>query len=227
MRHANFIPDIALIDPELMLSCPADISAACGMDAFTQLLESYVSVKSSPVTDTLVLSGIESLKNSLIPACSIGVNDINVRSAMAYASLISGITLANAGLGIVHGLASAIGGFFNIPHGVICGTLVGAATKINIQKLMKSDSKNMIYLKKYAEIGKMISGNQQDNIEENNKFIGEKISEWIEILPIPKLSEFGIKESDIKKIIKSSGIKNNPVKLDQDDMRKILLDRIR
>jgi len=119
LRHDNLIPNIAIIDPELMVSCPSSISSACGMDAFTQLLEAYVSTSANPMTDALALNGMKFMIENIIPACSYGAADVNVRTAMAFGSLMSGITLANAGLGIVHGLASPIGAFFEIPHGVV------------------------------------------------------------------------------------------------------------
>ena len=128
LRHDNFVPDHAVVDPELSLSCPADITASCGMDAFTQLLESYVSLKSTPLTDSLALSGMEQVSGHLIPVCTTGASALPNRTAMAYGALLSGITLANAGLGIVHGLAATIGGLYTIPHGVICGVLAEQVT---------------------------------------------------------------------------------------------------
>ena len=116
LRHDNLVPDIALVDPELSLTCSPELTAACGMDAFTQLLEAYVSTNASPVTDALALSGLACIKDNLVKACHEGSKTIQVRTAMAYASLMSGIVLANAGLGTVHGFASPIGGLCNIPH---------------------------------------------------------------------------------------------------------------
>jgi len=197
LRHENFVPDIALIDPQLGLSCPSDVTAACGMDAFTQLLESYVSTKASPMTDALAYSGIKALKDNLLPAASFGAQDQEVRAAMSYASLLSGITLANAGLGIVHGLASPIGGLFSIPHGVVCGTLIGVATRINISHLFRNKEENKKYLTKYADIGKLLSDDQCGNMEQCCEYLIEKVEEWINQLQLPRLEKYGIQHEYI------------------------------
>jgi alcohol dehydrogenase class IV len=226
MRHDNFVPDIALIDPGLTLSCPAHITAACGMDAFTQLLESYLSTKASPMTDALAYSGMDLMKDNLITAANEGAGDINIRSAMSYGALISGITLANAGLGIVHGLASPIGSYYEIPHGVVCGTLVGIATRINIDQLRKDREINNQALKKYENIGRLINSDKCKNSDDCCDYLIEKIEEWVDVLEIPKLGSFGFQESDIQKIIEGTAQKNNPIKLSDDDIRKIIINRL-
>jgi alcohol dehydrogenase class IV len=226
LRHNNFVPDIAIVDPELTVSCPADVTAACGLDAFTQLLESYVSTGASPMTDSLAYSGINLLKDSLIPAATTASQDLDHRSAMSYAALMSGITLANAGLGIVHGLASPIGSYYDIPHGVVCGTLVGEATKINIEKLRQSGQTGLYALGKHAEIGELLSGDKCQGTEACCDFLVNKIEEWIDLLAVPKLRAYGIRESDVDKIVAEADIKNNPVQLEKEDVKKIVLERI-
>lgn len=225
LRHDNFVPDVALIDPELLVSCPEDVSAACGMDAFTQLLEAYVSPQSSPYTDALAYSGIAHMKESLIPACTT-TDDLNARASMAYAALTSGVVLANAGLGIVHGLASPIGGFFPIPHGVVCGTLVGVATRRNIERLR--DAGGEIALRKYAHIGALLANREyrEGDVDLNCRFLVERIEQWINDLKIPRLAAYGITKSDLERIVEKTGKKNNPVDLDRDDIKNILLERI-
>ena len=229
LRHDNLIPNIALIDPELMISCPPSISAACGMDAFTQLLEAYVSPKGSPMTDTLALSGMKYMNKNLLYACSSGASNIEVRTAMAYGSLMSGITLANAGLGIVHGLASAIGGLYDIPHGVICGTLLAEATKINIKKLQEQDSSGKEGLKKHADIGALLSEDKTEEIgktDENCSKLVNILDRWTQELKIERLGKYGIKVEDIDIIIEKTGLKSNPVKLEKEDIKNILINRL-
>lgn len=227
LRHDNFVPDVVVIDPELMLSCPPDITAASGMDAFTQLLESYVSSKSTPLTDALAFSGLCYAAKNLIPACTTGAECIDVRAGMAYAAFLSGITLANTGLGIVHGLASAMGGLFDIPHGIICGTLVSAATKVTIDILKKRADTGEEALTKYARIGTLLSENDNGDTDHSCDLLIRKLEEWTDMLNLPLLSDIGFKESDIENILDRTGNKNNPVKLDRIEIRLILESRLK
>ena len=229
LRHDNFIPDIAIIDPELMISCPPSVSAACGMDAFTQLLEAYVSSNSSPITDTLAYNGMKYINESILLAYSDGASDVNIRAKMAYGSLMSGITLANAGLGIIHGLASPVGGLFNIPHGVVCGTLLAEATKLNIEMLENLGSKGRLGLKKFAEIGALLSGDYDvtdEKTQENNEKLVKTLEKWTRDLKIDRLSKFGINEEKIDRIVEKAGLKNNPVNLSRENIKTILLNRL-
>ena len=227
LRHDNFIPDVVVIDPELALSCSSGITAATGMDAFTQLLESYVSTQSTPLTDALGFSGLCHAADNLIPACTTGAEVVKVRAGMAYAAYLSGVTLANAGLGVVHGLASPLGGLFDIPHGVICGTLIGAAVKITIETLQtEKDAATEHVLKKYARVGALFSKNDKMDTGDLCSLLVGKLEEWTEILKLPLLSEYGVKESDIEDVLDETGNKNNPVKLNRNKIRQIIEARL-
>lgn len=225
LRHDNFVPDVALVDPELTLTCPPEVSAACGMDAFTQLLESYVSVKANPVTDALAMSGIAKMKDSLIPVCTSEPQNIELRTSLSYAALLSGITLANAGLGIIHGLASSLGGLFDIPHGVICGTLLAGATRLNIERLRNANA-SQTALEKYGVVGKLFSQDGMSTLDEGLKSLVDTLSKWTDVLKMPRLGNYGVKDADIPKIVKNIGVNNNPVTLSKEDITKIISERI-
>ncbi|MCT4596938.1 MAG: iron-containing alcohol dehydrogenase [Vallitalea sp.] len=224
LRHNNFIPDNVIIDAELLITCPTSITIASGLDALTQLIGSYLSTHSSAMTDSLALSGLEYFSKSFMSVCTEGYNSIEKRGQMAYGAYISGITLANAGLGIVHGFASSVGGYFDIPHGVICGTLLPEAIKVNVELLRQKN--DMIYLEKYAKVSSILTGcNGKDTIMSCYKLI-EILEKWVEELKVPKLGEFNVREEDIDRIIKITSNKYNPVQLSSEDMRRILVGRM-
>ena len=229
LRHDNLIPNVAIIDPELMISCPPSITAACGMDVFIQLLEAYVSPKGNPITDALAFSGLKFMSKNLLKACSTESTDVKVRTAMAYGSLISGITLANAGLGIVHGLASPIGGYFDIPHGVVCGTLLSEATKMNIKRLQDNKLIGRGVLRKYAQVGALIvdkNNIDEEKIDDYCSILTDSLDNWTDQLELDRLGKYGIKMEDVDKIISKTGIKNNPVNLKTEDIREIIINRL-
>ncbi|MFZ2632950.1 MAG: iron-containing alcohol dehydrogenase [Desulfosalsimonadaceae bacterium] len=223
IRHDNFVPDISIVDPELMVSCPPPVSAACGMDAFVQLLESFVSTSANALTDALAASGLEQIRDCLTAAYLDG-NNLNARTGMAYAALISGITLSHAGLGVVHGFASVLGGFFDIPHGVICGTLIGAATRTNIRYLREQGGSN-IFLEKYARAGAILARREYgpENRDEHLDFLVRQMDKWTETFRLPRLGAFGVGFHDLHRIIQHTENKNNPVKLDKIGIKEILL----
>lgn len=224
IRHENLVPDYAIVDPQLMLSCPDDVTAACGMDALTHLLESYVSPNASLLTDSLIEKALPLIGKNLLEASGQARGELNVRSAMAYASLISGITLANAGLGVVHGIASAIGGFFSIPHGVICGTLLASATAMNISKLKKIKPTSGA-LTKYNRAGFLLSGKFGDS-EMGCEMLMKQLNHFTQKLGMPKFSELGVCRNDLERIIRDSGNKNNPVELNSEEIGNLILERI-
>lgn len=225
LRHDNYVPDIALIDPKLTLSCPPDITAACGMDALTQLMESYVSVRSSPFTDALNESAFPLVRDHLGEAVFNGENNLDARSGMSYASMTSGITLANAGLGVVHGLASVLGALHPIPHGVVCGTLLASAVKHNLKKLLSIDSES-IAVKKYAAISKIFHKIPETNNTELCYMLISYLESLTATLSIPKLSSYGVTISDFGFIDKENCNKNNPVQLSSDEIRELLIERL-
>jgi alcohol dehydrogenase class IV len=224
LRHDNFVPDIALVDPELTLDCPSALTAASGMDCFTQLTEAYLSTKSNPYTDALAIEGLKAVKDSLVKSCLNGKN-IEARTGMSFAALTSGICLANAGLGTVHGFASAIGGQYNIPHGVICGTLMAITNEINVRKLWETNS-SPAALKKYANLGRIFL--EKKNMSDDyyiNGFI-DYLNELTVMLNLPGLKSLGLSEDAVERISAASDNKNNPVNLNKKDLAEIIYGRL-
>ncbi len=229
LRHDNLVPNYAIIDPELVLSSPSSVSAACGMDAFTQLIEAFVSPRASPITDVLAFTGMRYVKDAIIPVCSTHALDIGVRSAMAYGSLMSGIALANAGLGIIHGLASSLGGLFEIPHGVVCGTLLAESTKMNITQLQKIGDAGKKGLLKYAMVGALLVGKEgYENVDVSYycSILIDTLEKWTNDLNIDRLGKYGITIKDVEIIEKKTGLKNNPVELKREDIMELVRNRI-
>ncbi|HLN19875.1 MAG TPA: iron-containing alcohol dehydrogenase [Bacteroidales bacterium] len=220
LRHENILPDIALIDPELTINCSPAITAASGMDCFTQLTESYLSTKSNPMSDAITSEGIKAVRDSLVECFRNGDN-IEARSGMSFAALASGIGLANAGLGTVHGIAGAIGGIYEIPHGLLCGTLMAACNDLTVRKLRKTGS-NPAALKKYASLGRMFfEDNSKSDDYLTDAFIN-KLNELTLALRLPGLKTAGVEESSFSTIIAASSSKNNPVKFDDQDLYEVL-----
>jgi len=226
LRHDNLVPDLALIDPELMLSCPPALTAASGLDALTQLLEAYVSTKASPISDALALSGLEHFATGFLPAYEQGDRDIAARGHLAYAAFLSGVALANAGLGVVHGFASPIGGYFDMPHGVVCGTLIGEATRINLDVLFQDPENNRVALEKFACVGALLAGKSSGNTRQDCEQLVRILQQWIERTSIQTLGHYGISARDFAKILDKTNNKNSPVVLNRNQLQSILEARL-
>jgi alcohol dehydrogenase class IV len=224
LRHDNFTPNLALIDPTLTLSCPREITVACGMDCFTQLVEGYLSTNSSPLTNVLALEGIRAIHRSLRLVCDDGGN-LLARTDLSYAALLSGIVLSNSGLGTVHGFASAVGGLLSIPHGVICGTLMAQVNSLTLKKLRVTAKDNPALIK-YTELGKIFSDQQNKADAWYQDFFIEELQQLSDDLNIEKLGKYGAAITDIKNIVEKTGNKYNPAQLTKEDLATILRRRI-
>ena len=229
-RDDRLIAEWAVIDPDLLASCPPAIIAANGMDAFTQLLESFVSTRANPLTDTLALEGLTRTRDSLLP----WFNDpespdaARHRANMAYAALLSGITLAQVGLGSVHGLAAPLGAFFPISHGLACGTLVAEATRINIAAL-RARMPESVALTKYAVVGRLLTQDASLHDQEAHAALLSTLETWTRSMALPRLSAFNIDEAAIPRLVansRGSSMKTNPIVLDDAEIAELLRARI-
>ncbi|ARU32669.1 alcohol dehydrogenase [Sulfuriferula sp. AH1] len=227
-RNEQLVPEYAIIDPDLLESCTPAMIAANGMDAFTQLLESLVSTKANAFTDALALSGLEAANNGLLDWYLNRTQNPDAPAQMAYAALLSGITLAQTGLGSVHGLASPLGAFFPIPHGVVCGTLVAAAADINVSALLDRAPQHPA-LRKYAETGRLLARNHTLDDYSARQALLTTLEEWTQRMSLPKLSSHGVTEADIPRIVansRGSSMKTNPIVLSDDEVAAIILRRL-
>ena len=227
-RDDQLVPQYALLDPDLLASCPPAQIAANAMDALTQLLESYVSIKANSLTDALAESGLKAVRDGLFAWYEKGENAAEGRAQMAYAALLSGVCLAQTGLGSVHGLASPLGAFFPIPHGVVCGTLVGAATRVNLAALRERDPENPAW-RKYARASDVLHGRHFPNPEEGHAALLALLDEWTERLNLPRLSAYGIQGGDFPQIVahsRGSSMKTNPLVLSDAEISAVLAQRL-
>lgn len=226
-RDEQLVAEYALLDPDLLATCPRALIAADGMDALTQLIESYVSLRANPMTDALALSGIGAARDGLLAWYEQHGDQDAARSAMAYASLTSGITLAQTGLGSVHGLASPLGAFFPIPHGVVCGTLVGAATRVNIDAMLAREPGNPA-LDKYAGIARLLCGRDFSTREQAWEALLALLDDWTARMQLPTLDAYGVKGDDFPRIVanaRGSSMKTNPIVLDDAQVTQVLEQR--
>jgi alcohol dehydrogenase class IV len=223
MRSRKMIPTVAIVDPELTYSMPPDITASTGMDALTQVLEGYVSNRANAITDLICKAGILRGSRSLLKAYQQG-HDQLAREDMSLTSLFGGMSLANGGLGAVHGFAGPIGGMFTAPHGVICASLLPYVMKYNVKTLsaLGDNDQSQALLKRYLDIARWVTGQSDATIEAGVAWIAELAN----ALNIPGLRSLGIERGDfdliVEKTLVSSSMKGNPVRLDEVVLESIL-----
>ncbi len=220
MRSPMMLPLLAVVDPELTYSMPPSVTASTGLDALTQLMEAFVSNKANPMTDGICREGLKRAGRSLLKAYKDG-SDKDARQDMSLASLFSGLALANAGLGAVHGLAGPLGGMISAAHGVICARLLPYVMQANVQAL-QSRADSSPTLARYDEIAQLLTGNIMSKAADGLKWVQDICLQ----LKVPPLSKFGLKEQDFPAVIakaqKSSSMKGNPVALTEDELISIL-----
>lgn len=225
LRHERFIPAAVILDGALLTGADAALTAACGLDALTQLLEPFLSPIASPLSDAIVWSGLEQLLPNLRAACGDGADDPQVRLAVAYGALCSGIGLANAGLGIVHGLAGPLGGWFPIPHGVACGTLIGAAQRQTWQAL-RSRAPDHPALGRMARVGRLLNGGEDLPDAEAAAWLTTTLEAWVDELALPRLGAYGIGEGDLERLVAAADNRQNPIALEPAEIRTLVEQRL-
>ncbi len=220
LRSAYMLPRLAVVDPELTLDLPRVLTASTGLDALTQLIEPYVSVRANAMTDLFCVEGIRRAAASLPRAWENG-HDREARASMCMASLYGGLALANAGLGAVHGFAAPIGGMFAAPHGAACAAVLPHAMAVNIVALRQRDAGGRA-LSRYEEVARLMTGRAQATAEEGVEWV----SQLCRRLEIPRLRAYGVGEGDIEVLVEkaaqASSMKANALALTRDEMREIV-----
>jgi alcohol dehydrogenase class IV len=224
IRSIHLLPRVALVDPELARTVPPAVTASTGLDAVAQLIEPYVSLKAGPMTDLLAREGLRRAVRALPRAFADG-GDLDAREDMALAALWSGMCLANAGLGTVHGFAAPLGARFGVPHGTACAALLAPVMAANVSAL-RARLPESPALARYAELGRILAG--RVNLRE-----GEAPAAGVAALEtlaadfrIPRLSAFGVTASDVGVLVEraraTSSIRNNPVELTAEELAECL-----
>jgi alcohol dehydrogenase class IV len=220
LRSPLMIPRVALVDPELTASCPPPVTAASGLDALTQCLEPFVSVRATPLTDGLAREGLRRAAAGLRAAHADGA-DLAARMDMAMCALLGGMALANAKLGAVHGLAGVIGGTADVPHGMACAALLAPVIEANVRTL-RSAAPGSPALGRYAEVAQLLTGEPSASIQDGLAWIGETIA----LLGVPRLGAFGLRpgqaDAIAAKAMTSSSMQGNPVSLGHDELTAVL-----
>jgi len=226
IRSELLLARIALVDPELGVGVPPDVTARSGMDALCQLIESYTSTGASAVTDGLALQGIALASRSLQTVYAKG-NNLNAREDMALAALLSGMTLTSAGLGAVHGFAAPIGANFPAPHGAVCAALLPHVIRANVRTLREGAlDGGTRALSRYATVGRLLVADPDLPDTEAADDCVAFTEDLRRELHIPLLQEFGMKTSDVPRIVslakKASSMRFNPVVLSDETLAAVL-----
>jgi alcohol dehydrogenase class IV len=218
LRSPHMLPRLAVIDPDLLASAPPAVLAAGGLDALSQLIEPYLSVRANPLTDALAAQGIPLSARSLRRAGLEGAGDRFVRIDLALASLLGGLCLANAGLGAVHGFAAPAGGMFAAPHGAVCAALLAASLEVNLRALRQRDPDNPA-LERMSDVALWLSGREEP----------EAAIEWVQELcrdlGVPGLAAYGMGAADLPALVSrakvASSMRGNPIPLTDDELFEI------
>jgi alcohol dehydrogenase class IV len=196
------------------------VTASSGLDALTQCLEPFVSVRANPVSDGLAREGLRRAARGLRPAYADGT-DVPARTDMAVCSLLGGMALANAKLGAVHGFAGVIGGVLDVPHGLACAALLPLVVEANVRALRRRERDNPA-LERYAEAARVLTGHDGAGIDDGVAWLRETL----DVLRVPGLGAFGLRPEHADDIVaktkKASSTQGNPIVLDDDELHAVL-----
>ncbi|NCN04440.1 MAG: iron-containing alcohol dehydrogenase [Spirochaetales bacterium] len=214
LRHFCLVPDVSVLEPEFMTGVPRAVSAASGMDALSQLMESHFSTQATDLSRRWTGLGLEHVARGLARVVE-DPTDEDGRTSMALAAFCSGIGLANAGLGLVHGIAGTLGATIPIPHGVACARLYGPVFSRFFRDLQAADHPQLPEARRIAGL-----------------FLGrsvESLDEWInwtsglpDRLEIPRAQNYGWKPEMIEPMVTKAQNRNSPLPLEPAEIAQIL-----
>ncbi len=221
LRTPLLLPKIALIDPELTLDLPPAITASTGLDTLTQLIEPYVSVRANVFTDQFCREGLGRVAQSLTKAYRHG-HDHAARESMSFASLLSGLALANAGLGVVHGFAAPLGGMLHdAPHGALCAAILPHAMAVNIRALRQRGD-NPAALERYRDAARILTGDPHAEAEYGAAWVTALCTR----MDVPPLRTYGLERDHIpalvEKAARANSMKGNPVQLKAAELAEVV-----
>ncbi|MCY2968617.1 MAG: iron-containing alcohol dehydrogenase [Planctomycetota bacterium] len=215
IRSERLLPRLVVVDPELALSLPPAVTAATGMDAITQLIESAVSRRRAPIPMALALSGLTGTVAALRVAFLDGSN-LAARETMAHAALLSGMALANSGLGLAHGVAAALGVHAQVSHGLACAVMLPVAMRFNLATCETE----------FAQIGEALSSRKWPTRQAAAEAGLSTIDELLIDLRIPRrLRELGVVETQIAAIARDSkgnSLSGNPRDVSEGELCELL-----
>jgi alcohol dehydrogenase class IV len=213
------VPDAVVLDADLLRDLPAPVMAATGMDALAQLIEAFVTRRANPFTDALCRAGIPRAAQALRSACSSADTD-DARETLLLAACWSGIALANAGLGAVHGMAAVLGGSTPAPHGFVCAVLLAPACAINIARL-RAASPPQPALKRYAELARLLTGAAEAGPDDAVAWLHRLTADLpLDRAPLERMAAVP-EDRLIAGALAASSMNGNPVTLDARDVRAI------
>jgi len=220
LRSPLMLARLAVVDPELTLDLPPAVTASTGLDALTQLVEPYVSVRANAMTDMFCHEGMRRAAGALARAYEVG-HDLEARTDMALASLLGGLALANAGLGAAHGFAAVVGGMFDAPHGAVCAALLPHVMDVNIRALRARDPEGQA-LRRYETVACTLTGHPHAEPEDGVAWV----SEICHRLRVPPLGSYRLRLEDVPAVVdsaaKASSMKGNPITLTPEELREVL-----
>ena len=216
LRSPLMLPRVAVVDPELTYGLPPEVTAFTGLDALTQLIEPYVSIRANPLVNAICVDGIERIAGALRRVYHNGA-DRDARRDMSLASLFGGLALANAGLGVVHGFAAPLGGQWKAPHGALCAALLAHGMAANVAGL-RARAPQHPALERYTAIARLLTGRSEASVEDGIDWVRALSAE----LSIPALHAWGVREADspgvAEKAAKASSMQANPLPLTEEEL---------